>query len=232
MKIMWNGRDVTGRFRMEATPEAYDGVPPIDVLLMDRDMPQVNNDLLGISSVLAFGEYCEGRLELPRTVSPEAASAIEEFLEPARVRVSDVEYEPFANSLGEGYLYLDLEGILQIPAPNILGTERVAAVSVLNSAAFSGALASMDGVALGSNAAVLGKLCQSESSFLPSLAVAVLFAESLRARTIVVEDPLISDSGFRTKLSNLLGGCKLMLINKTEFIAIRDDLVYRKALSN
>lgn len=224
MKISWNGRDATGRFALEATPDSYDAVPPLRSLLLDRDMPQVGNDLLGVASALAFGEYCEGRLELPRSVSPEAASAIEEFLSPANVRIGNIDFEPFANSLGEGYLYLDISGILRLAEPNVLGAERISTVSVLDSGSFAGALSSMDGVALGSNANALGYLSPREHKFFPSLAVAVLFSESLRARTIVVDDSLILNETIQIKLSRLLSGCKLILITTSKLSEIRNNL--------
>lgn len=222
MKITWNGREVTGRFSLTAIPESYDGVPAIDKIYFDRDMPIINNDVLGVAATLMFGSLCEGGLTLPRDVSPEAANAIEDFLKPAKVRVTNVQYDPFAISNGAGFLYLDLDEKSKLPIPNIVGQHRVTLVTILDSAKYSGAITSLEGVALATNASIVGRM-SSSADFYPALGVALLFAESLRARTIIIEDEYLQDETLRRELSSLLSGCKLVLRTVSEVSGIRVD---------
>lgn len=215
MKITWNGRDVTGRFSLTATPESYDGVPAIDRVYIDRDMLILNNDVLGIASVLMFGSYCEGGLTLPKEVSPEAAASIEEFLSPANVRVANVQYEPFGISAGAGSVYMNFVHDIELPVANMLGKHRVSRCTILDAAQYSGAITSMEGVTLASNALLVGKL-SSSIDFLPALGVTLLFAESLRARTIILDDDLLEFDGLRARLSSLLVGCKMTIVSTSE----------------
>lgn len=220
MKITWNGREATGRFSLSASSEMYDGVPAINKVYIDRDMPVINNDVFGVAATLMFGYLCEGSLTLPKEVSPEAASSIEEFLSPARVRVNNIQYQPFANSKGEGFLYLDINSNSTLPIPNEVGQHRVSRVTVLDSSRYSGAITSMDGISLASNAGIVGKF-SSSADFYPSLGVALLFAESLRARTIVLDDELLEDQDLREKLGALLVGCKMVLVTLSEAKSLR-----------
>lgn len=220
MKITWNGREATGRFSFTATPEGYDGIPTVGNIYIDRDMPVVNNDVFGIAATLMFGSFCEGGLTLPREVSPEAATRIEEFLRPANVRVMNVQYDPFANSKGEGFLYVDLQSTSFLPIANKVGEHRVSRVTVLSSTEYSGSLTSMESVAVATNAEIVGKLTSSPD-FYPALGVALLFAESLRARIVVLDDELLADQKVKSKLRNLLSGCKMVLASVSEARKLR-----------
>lgn len=221
MIISWKGRDATGRYSISAEPENYDAVPAINTLYLDRDMPVINNDSFGIASILMFGAHCAGSVTLPREVSPEAAMAIEKFLFPNSVRISNIQYEPFAIPQGDGFVYLDTKNLREAPLPNLVGEHRFSRVSVLNSTQYTGSLASMDGLEVASNAALLGKISGQPEFFAP-LGVAILFAESFRARSVVLDDELLEDINVRRELSALLSGCKMVLQTVSEVRAFRE----------
>lgn len=212
MRVSWFGRDNTGRCGLEAVPGIYDGVPVVSRLFLDREISKVNDDVLGVASVLAFASYLEGPLELPKPVSPEAANAIEEFLSPAAVRVSNVNYDPFSAPSGEANIYLDYRAEFSNPIENRWGVTRTSCLSVLDATKFNGGLFSIDGVAVASNARVISDLGPRSLSFAPFLSVGLMFAETLQASTIYVNESMFVSSEMLESASRLLEGCNIRLI--------------------
>lgn len=217
MELTYSGRTQTGRFSVLCSPGPQDGIPPLSELHFDWDMPQIHDDAMSVASVLTFGRFASGPLSLPRKVSPEVASAIERFLAPSWVSVSPIEFEPRANSVTSGALYVTGRLENWHTVPSITGEPRNESLVVLSSSDFTGYLVSSDGLIMSSNAPVLARMMEKEDSALPYLAIATLFAESFHADTIVLEDDLSAMIGHRefVRAQDLMQSCRLSLLRKS-----------------
>ena len=216
MLINWRGRDGLGRVGFNAVPGQYDAVPPIESLLVDRDLSLITDDVLSLSGFLAFLPYCSGSTTLPRKVSPELAQAMEASMSPAWSQISPVEFEPRAAPVGDGFLFVDSEFTAPAPLPNIWGMPRNMSVSVLDAAEWAGSILSMDSLAVASNAAILSKCAPSSLAFTPYLAVALLYMESYRCGTLVVPDDVLSDDDAWQRVKQLVSACKFSLLRLSE----------------
>ena len=213
MRIAWGTRGGDGRFRLEATPGPYDGVPPINALLLESEPLYVHDDVLAVVSILLFGGYCGGELNLPRQVSPEVASAIQRYCEPAWVSVAPINFEPRGNLTGDGSLFLSSE-LSEFRPRSLWGEPRISTIISLDSGDFAGSLASSDGLITNSNAAAIGQYAGTGSILAAHVAVALMYAETYFARRIIVSDTLVqgvrsSDLG---RVQRLLESCKVSLI--------------------
>lgn len=213
MELIYTGRSQNGRFSITCKPEAQDGVPPLSELNFDWDIPLVHDDAMSVSSVLAFGSYASGPIKLPKKVSPEVASAIEAFLAPTWVSVSPVEFEPRANAITSGTLYVSgtLERWHRIPSET--GMPRNESLVVLPSSEFTGFLASTDGLILASNGPVLSKMVTTSHYVYPYLSLATLFAESFHADTVILDEDLSDRIGVEEfeRARNLMQSCRISL---------------------
>lgn len=213
MKIEWESRRSDGRFAIHATSEDYDATPSIQSLFLDKDPLIVQDELLSIASVLAFGEYTSGNLSLPRKVSPEVAIAIEEFLSPTWVSVSPINFEPRANSTGECVLVLTSELARWGKTPSQWGQPRNSTFVVLPSSEFTGFLYSPEGMMIGSNANMLAAFGAPEHFVRPYLAMALLFAETYHAKEVKLDSDLakkVSPKEF-ARLKKLVASGKIAL---------------------
>ncbi|MHA3837572.1 hypothetical protein ACXR8F_17780 [Terrabacter sp. AAH1] len=211
MKISWLPRDETGRqgFRAEVGP--YDAVPPIDTLFLDGAPLLMSADRMGVAASLVFGRFASGPLELPRSCSPAAASAITAFLAPVSVSVSPVDHEPRALPIGAGLCVAAEERDEFSEPQNAWGERRRFTVRSMRSDRYSGSLASMTSLSLATNGWLLSDAAASPlAKRLPSLAVTVLYAETLQVDEIMVPD-LESDPALAARLGELLASVRLGL---------------------
>lgn len=211
MKFELTGRLPDGRFGIKATPQEYDGVPVIDTLTFDREPLFLHDDLVSVASILAFGEYCSGSLSLPRRTSPEVVKAIEEYLNPIWVSVSPVEFEPRANPQGDGVLLMENNLRRFGEFRSEWGRPRNSTLCIVPASQFGGAIASADGLIMASNAAIMGSFATSATSTNAELAVALLFAETFRAGTILLGPSYNIDDYQFNRLYKLLFSCKISL---------------------
>lgn len=218
MHLIWNGRINDGRYQLSAKPAEYDGIPPISEFYVDHEPTFYNDDILAVSSVLLFGEYCSGSINLPRKVSPEVAAAIERFLAPVWVSISPIEFQPRANPQGTGSVVLTDSIRSWGKYSSEWGKPRTTNICVLPSSEFSGYLASPKGLLIGSNGPNLGQLSRRSSGTYGAIATALLFCESLRAQSIVLDENLddLSDNELN-HLSDLLKSCKIVLQRESAF---------------
>lgn len=213
MELIYSGRSQNGRFSITCKPEAQDGVPPLSELHFDWDIPLVHDDAMAVASVLAFGTYASGPLKLPKKVSPEVASAIESFLAPTWVSVSPVEFEPRANAITTGVLYVSSQIERWHRVPSETGMPRNESLVVLPASEFTGFLVSTDGLILASNGPVLSELVAPRQFVYPYLSLATLFAESFHADTVILDDDLserIDDAEF-ARARDLMQSCRISL---------------------
>lgn len=216
MKIVWNGRDQSGRFSFSASPGEYDATPPVDQLFLDRDMLVVNNDVLGLSGFLAFAPFCSGTVSLPRSVSPEMVRAIESYAEPSWIHVTSVDLEPREAPKGEGYAYLRTSLDICNRLPNEWGMPRNSTISIADASEWSGYLVSSEMLIVGSNAKTLSAFFPPGSEVLPYVAAAILYMESLRCSTLVIPDAVEIDEFTWARLSRLLSACKYALLREND----------------
>lgn len=216
VKIEWKGRGVTGRFSLQAEPEAYDGTPPIAEFFVDRDMLAISDDVLSLAAFLAFAPYCSGSLTLPRKVTAELAKAMTEFQAPAWLHPADVEFEPRQAPLGDG-MALVVDRITDFsPLPNLWGRPRNVTVSVLDSARWAGDLVATDQLIVSSNAHAVAHMGPPSHGFLPVIAAALLFMESYRCSTLVIPDDALVDDAMWERLAALLKAGKFALMREAE----------------
>ncbi|MCW1805159.1 hypothetical protein [Brachybacterium squillarum] len=219
MKIEWTGRDGVGRFALSASPEGYDAVPPLDRLIVDRDMLIVNDEILALSGFLAFAPYIGSGVTLPKRVSPEVAAAMQQFASGSYLQITPVDFEPFAAPTGRGMLFVDNGMCNENALRNVWGLARNSTISVLDASKWGGYLISTDHLRVASNARVLADLGEVRDRMLPFLAVALLFVDSMKASTLVVpDDSFESDEEFR-RAAQLLDAAKLSLLRESEAIA-------------
>lgn len=216
MKITWFGRNGTGRFGFLAEPGAYDAIPPVNELLVDRDMALISDDVLALSGFLTFAPYCSGVVSLPRKISPELAAAMQRFAQPDWLQVSPVEFEPRRAPQGHGFAFVSSSADLGFKLPNSWGRPRNVAISVLDSSEWAGSLVAMDRILIASNASVFARFGPDALSLLPFVSVALLYLESYRCTTVVVPDDAIADEAVWERLVDLVTACKLALVRESE----------------
>lgn len=216
MELIYAGRSQNGRYSITCNPESQDGIPPIAELHFDWDVPQIHDDAMSVASVLAFGRYASGPLKLPKKVSPEVASAIERFLEPSWVSISPIEFEPRANAITTGSLFVTGKLENWHSVKSVTGEPRNESLVVLPSSEFAGFLVSADGLIISSNAPVLASLAKRDEFVFPYLALATLFAEAFHARTVVLDEDLSAEIGEKefTKAKGLMQSCRISLLRR------------------
>ena len=215
MKIEWKSNDGAGRAKLVASFDGYDASPFLNELLVDGMPILVNADRLGVASVLAFGRYSSGSLELPLAVSPTVAQAVERFLSPTWVQVEPIEYEAKALPVGLGTLALAFDGLSKNESTNEWGMPRTMSFELRRSDIWSGSLASLDTYISGSNAWVFSG--ENPSNFhrvLPYLAWAVVFSESLQIDSIRLPSGCLLNVEEKAKLADLLESCRLGLVDE------------------
>jgi len=207
VKINWVNNDGYGRYGLRAVPGEYDAVPMIDSLLFDGTPAFVSNDRLSTAAVLAFREHVSGQLELPRDVTPEVASEIQNFLLPRAVFPTPISFPARAMPDGEGRLVLNLGAeVSPVEAHNEWGRPREVLFDLRPSSEWAGLIASVDRVSIATNAKLFGMEYAENDirSIYSSIAVALIFAESFKARTIVVPRKYDSNIDAVDALSQLL----------------------------
>ena len=222
MKIEWTGRDGVGRFALGASPEGYDAVPPLERLIVDRDMLIVNDEILALSGFLAFAPYIGSGVTLPKRVSPEVAAAMQQFASGAYLQIAPVDFEPFAAPTGRGMLFVDEANHARNVLPNIWGVPRNATISVLDASTWGGYLVSTDHLQIASNARVMAELGERRHRMLPFLAVALLFVDSMKVSTLVVPDDSFDNEEDFQRVARLLDAGKLALLRESEARSVLD----------
>lgn len=194
MKFIWETPPDSATLR--AVPEDYDGFPSPAALLMDIAPRLVSGARLAAASVLAFRRYISGQLTLPRQVHPEMASAIENFLAPTTVFISDLNMKPQPIPSGTATFSLTSGFDATRTGPEALGGGRVIALEIESVSDTFASSYSRDRFTVPSNAAMLAKAERSEGAgMLPLLAVAVLLAEDYDVGTVQLPQHVADDSG-------------------------------------
>lgn len=189
MKIAWVANDGYGRFGFKAEPGEYDGVPLLDSLLFDGTPATISNDRMSAAAALAFGEYTSGELELPKDITPEVAGAVQDFLLPRKVFPAPISF--VARAVPDGETRLLLNPGLQEPEiepRNDWGKAREVLLDLRPAGTWAGQLASVESISLATNAPLFGQIYAEDDvrSIHASVSVALVFAESVKARTIVM----------------------------------------------
>lgn len=210
MKISWIANDGYGRFGLNAQPGEYDGVPLIDSLLFDGTPRIISNDRMCAAAALAFGEFISGELELPRDITPEMAGAIQDFLFPRKVFPGPISFSARGLPDGETQLLLNPGlGHAKLQANNEWGAAREVSLDIRSSATWAGQIASVDTISLASNSIFFGASYADDDvrRIHASIAVALIFAESLKARTIVLPKKYAANGDHVDILIQFLAPC-------------------------
>lgn len=210
MKISWIANDGYGRFGLNAQPGEYDGVPLIDSLLFDGTPLIMSNDRMSAAAALAFGEFISGELELPKDITPEMAGAIQDFVLPRKVFPGPISFS--ARGLPDGDTRLLLNPGLEhakLQPNNEWGAPREVLLDLRSSATWAGQIASVDTISLASNSVLFGASYADNDvrRIHASIAVALIFAESLKAQTIVLHKKYAAYEDHVDSLIQFLAPC-------------------------
>lgn len=211
MEVKWEGRETDGRYVIRAIPGEYDGVPPVSELKIDNQPLFFNNDILAVVGVLLFGEYTSGVYVPPGKVSPEVAEAIQRYLEPQWVGIENVNLNPVANPLGDGTLIVSPSLGMWEKYVSVWGKPKISTVCALPSVEISGAITSVNGIALASNGDLLGKFSKRGDSLLSTIAVGLLYCETYRAQSLMIDPTFVVEESEFRRLYNLISSCKISL---------------------
>lgn len=151
-------------FVMKAEPGSFDGMPPLDRLVLGGGPLRSHPDRVGLAAFLTFGSYASGEFILPSPIGPELSSAIEDDCHPVRVRPGPVEYVPRTMANGRRSVM-----IRRGRTPSLDGHQ----IQVVPALSAKGYFRWDDTITVSSNSFAFGMGLRTV------LAVAVLFAEDL-----------------------------------------------------
>lgn len=174
MKFL-NGINSSGQYSITFERSEYDAFPPVTELTLDARPEFQNPEREAVASVLLFGKFCGGDFQFSQNVGPATASAIRRFCFPLDVSVAPLEYYPKPLPIGTKSIVLS-ETLM-------LGNK--AQIVNLPSDKFNGGFRSHDSLVVASNSFMLKK---DLNDFLPSLGIAVLFAEDFEVDEIIVKE--------------------------------------------
>lgn len=179
-------QDESGRSGLEAKPEEYDAWPPLQHFLIDGPFPSRSSDRIAVAAALLFGQHVSGRLEFEDDVSADTAEAIQRFLHPTWISVTPLVFSPRASPMGNGTLRVAKDRTAPAPS-NVWGERRDSLLVVHRSDHYAGHLRLTATLEVASNAWLFGRMHKKLAmSWLPYVASAVLFAESMHADRVAV----------------------------------------------
>ena len=104
MHFSWLPREHDGLSVLAAKPQDYDGVPPVEGLLLGTSPERVDPNLTAVAATLAFEAYVTDEITLDTAIMPLAADALVDFLRPARVRCLNIDHRARRMAEGQGSL--------------------------------------------------------------------------------------------------------------------------------
>lgn len=211
MRFAWERESDEGFCTITATPEDYDGHPPIQVLTMDYIPRLVANDRLAASCLLGFGYYSSGAVNLMSPVSAELANAATRVFRD-RVVIPSVNYVPKAITYGSNVFRLNLDAGRNLQLQwNGFGTPREFELQMVALEGTFSSSFSDEVLRLPTNAAmVVSRDAAAEERILPYIAQAVLMAEDLDVGRIMLPPGMVRSPKLNN-VAQLLQTCGLML---------------------
>lgn len=210
MKFEWQGNSEAGGSAIIASPESYDAIPFIKELMIDGRPRVVSAERLAVAAILAFGSDSSGSVELPLAIGPATAQSIQQFLSPAWVAVSPIDFVSKALPIGVTRMHLTMDSPAERNILNSFDEQRTVHFELRRSDRYAGQLMSLDHHIVVSNAWIFGET-ESERSLLAALAVGVLFAESLQVDVIEFPQLVRVLPETAKRVSKLLQACRLAL---------------------
>lgn len=199
------GLEVSSREGYNIDSAQYHGIPSYRNFWLDSSPKAIHPDRLAIAAFLLFGSYMSGPTQFPKKFSPAVETAMQRALDGVHSTLGPVEYYPKALPIGSRTIDVSWTDLHQSR-----GTERggTAYFRVERSDHYSGALRSMQGLVVASNAWIHGQSGSALSQLLPYIAAAVLFAEDLEGDTIRIPQ-ITADASERSTIIDLLGSVRL-----------------------
>lgn len=170
--------------RLHAVPDVYDGFPVPDALILDIATRHSSAARIAVAATLAFGPQISGRLELPQLITPELATAIEQFLAPTTVFISDLTMKPQPPPLGTSTFAMS--GNATTPSPPrsaAAGTREIELGLAPMGDSFSPHL-TMRRLSIPTNAGTIAASRPPAFEHLPFVAAAALLAEDYGVGTL------------------------------------------------
>lgn len=185
MKFTWERESPTGSCALTATPGDYDGHPRPAVLSTDIVPRTVSPDRLAASFVLAFHRFVSGEVSFPYEIHPEMASAVNEFMKPATLFISGIDFKAAVIPTGANTFAINPGGKYAVePSWNGFDSERVIELDFPSvSDSFSHNFYN-DVLTVPTNASAIYAGGSEMESMLPFVAAAVLICEDFDIGTI------------------------------------------------
>lgn len=184
MKVV-KATEPTGPWGLNATLEHYDGNPPFDRILFDRQPRALSPDRVGLAAYLVFGHLASGRFETPQWHSPGLAQAMAADAQPAWIQTQPVELYAKPLPIGRRSVRVSIEGVHGLE-PRMDSTGDPYELRVMRSDLGSGARTTFTSLEVSSNAWLFTTGQGDERRLRVALACAVLFAEDLEADRFLV----------------------------------------------
>ncbi|MEO7587772.1 MAG: hypothetical protein ABIS84_07050 [Arachnia sp.] len=143
---------ILNEFCLTATPDDYDGAPPLPTFTMDHWPTPIHDDRLALASFLLFRPWISGVLAIDGTVSPALSQMVRSVHTPVWVHLEPVELRPKALASGSRSLTISMVGAASAPIPVATSRTGDVSVSVLRSDQATGAIRTATGLDVASNA--------------------------------------------------------------------------------
>lgn len=208
-------REQDGLSALAATPQEYDGIPPISSLLLGGAPERIDPNLTAVSAALAFEAYVADEISLEHPVLPLTADALGEFFKPASVRCISTKHWARRMAEGQGSLTIVSEdrssGYEDTAEKNDLGHFQLHLVDSYESPR---GFAYKNRIYLPSNAALLSPRAEGDTRRLfPKIAAALSIAGEFGIREIRFPGTGIApDDRYMVKALNLLRAVNRELI--------------------
>lgn len=188
-----------GQFSFGWERSEYDAFPPAEFFTADHAPTSINSDRRAVALALLFAPWMGDEMIAPGRIGPNTAHEIREFTNSTTNHIGPIEYYPKGLPIGgsQGALFNELSEGMDFSSRAIFD---------LPSHEFNGALRSMKALAVGTNSFMFKR---HERDILPSIGVAVLFAEDLGLDEIIISEQI--DKSTLKAVQHLLSAVRLGL---------------------
>jgi hypothetical protein len=143
--------------------------------------------------VLAFRPYISGELTLPQAIPPDLASALCDFLAPAKVFVANLDFTPRATTVSDGTFALSTGTEAGIVHHHKSSTERTISLDVTTASDSFSRSYTCDLLTLPANATALAPHTGTVADIFPHLACGVLLAADYEVSRICLPPQVAKD---------------------------------------
>ena len=178
--------ETTGPWGLRATPGEYDGMPPLDAFLFDRQPRALSPDRAAAAAYLVFGHLASGDFETPQWHAPALAQAMVDDTRPAWVQTHPVELYAKPLPIGRRAVRVGVEGLAGFDPP-VNQSSDVYELRIMRSDHSNGARTTFASLEISSNAWLHAVGQGIERRLRLAIACGVLFAEDLEVDHLLID---------------------------------------------